>query len=138
MKKMTKFAVLLIFCGLTIIGTQSCQKYDEGPLISLSTRTSRVANNWKVDNYKVNGTDYTSLVADYKETFTTDHNYSYTWGLLGGTGTWGFENDYAEIRITGTDNLASQTLYILKLEQKQFWYYIMDGADKKEYHMIQQ
>jgi hypothetical protein len=138
MKKITKFAFLIIFGSLMIFGAQSCQKYDDGPLISLSSRTSRVANNWKVDNYKVNDVDYTSLVADYKETFTTDHNYSYTWGILGGTGTWAFENDYAEVRITGTDNLASQTLYILKLEQKQFWYYIMDGSDKKEYHMIQQ
>ncbi len=138
MKNIARFAVLFIFSGLMIIGTQSCQKYDEGPLISLSSRTSRVANNWKVDNYKVNDVDYTSLVADYKETFTTDKNYSFTWGLLGGTGKWDFANNYAEVRITGTDNLASQTLYILKLEQKQFWYYIMDGNDKKEYHMIQQ
>lgn len=138
MKNIARFISLIVISGMITFGLQSCKKYDEGPLISLSTRTSRVANNWKVDNYKVNDVDYTSLVADYKETFTTDHNYSYTWGLLGGTGTWGFENNSAEVRITGTENLASQTLYILKLEQKQFWYYIMDGADKKEYHMIQQ
>jgi len=138
MKNITKFIVPIIFVGLLIIGLQSCQKYDDGPLISLSTRTSRVANNWKVDNYKVNGTDFTSLMADYKETYTTDHNYTYTWGLLGGSGTWAFTNNYANVQITGTDNQSSVTLVILKLEQKQFWYYIMDGNDKKEYHMIQQ
>jgi hypothetical protein len=138
MKNLTKITLLLIFAGTMILGTQSCKKYADGPAISLSTRTSRVANDWKVDNYKVNDVDYTSLVSDYKETFTTDKNYSFTWGILGGTGKWDFANNYAEVRITGTDNTASETLYILKLEQKQFWYYIMDGADKKEYHMIQQ
>jgi len=138
MKNFTKSIVLLIFISTMIFGAQSCKKYEDGPLISLSTRVSRVANNWKVENYKVNDVDYTSLVADYKETFTTDKNYSFTWGILGGTGTWDFANNYAEVRITGTDNVTSQTLTILKLEQKQFWYYVMDGNDKKEYHMIQQ
>lgn len=138
MKNITRYFALIIFSSLIIFGNQSCKKYEDGPLISLSSRTSRVSNNWKVDNYKVNDVDLTSLAADYKETFTSDNNYSFTWGIIGGTGTWAFENKDTEIRITGTENMTSQTLYILKLEQKQFWYYIMDGNDRKEYHMIQQ
>ncbi|MFH2143068.1 MAG: hypothetical protein ABIJ97_11630 [Bacteroidota bacterium] len=138
MKNKIKFTFLIILLGLITVSIQSCQKYEEGPLISLSSRTDRVANTWKVDNYKVNGTDYTSLVTNYTETYTKEGNYSYQWGILGGTGTWVFQNNYEEILITGTENQTTQTLIIEKLEKKQFWYYIIDGNDKKEFHMIQQ
>ena len=36
----------------------------------------------------------------------------------------------------GSDGHSSGTLYILKLEEKQFWYYTMDGNDKYEYHLV--
>ena len=137
MKNKIKYTTLIILTGLMMVGIQSCKKYPDGPMVSLSTRTDRVANTWVVDNYKINGSDYTSLVSGYSETYTKAGAYSYEWGVLSGTGTWAFQNNDAEIRITGTDNQTSQTLFIQKLEDKQFWYYIMDGSDKKEYHMIQ-
>ncbi len=138
MKNKIRLTALIILTGLMIVGIQSCQKYSDGPLISLNSRTERVANTWKVDNYKLNGNDYTSLVTDYTETYTKEGNYSYQWGILGGSGTWTFQNNDAEIRITGTDNQSSQTLVIQKLEEKQLWYYYIDGNDTKEFHMIQQ
>lgn len=132
-----KLTAIIILSGLMLFGIQSCNKYDDGPMISLNSRAERVANKWKVDNYKVNGTDYTSLVSGYSETYTKEGAYSYTWGVLSGTGTWAFQNNDAEIKITGLDNQSTVTLVIQKLEEKQFWYYIMDGNDKKEYHLIQ-
>jgi hypothetical protein len=138
MKKITKITTILCLSCVMLLGIQSCQKYEDGPLFSLMTKTSRLSNNWKIDNYKVNDVDLTSLLNGYTETFTTDHNYSYTWGILGGTGTWAFQNNYAEVRITGTSNQSDVTLYILKLEKTQFWYYIIDGNDRKEYHMVQE
>lgn len=133
--KITVFLLLVVLITLPTI--QGCKKYPDGPMLSLHTRSERVANTWKVDNYKINGTDYTSLVTGYTETFTKDGNYSYSWGNLAGTGTWTFQNNDAEIRITGIANQADYTLVIMKLEEKQFWYYYMDGNDKKEFHMIE-
>ncbi len=138
MKNKKNLAVLIIFTGLILLGIQSCKKYSDGPSISLSSKTERVVNTWKVDNYKLNDVDYTSLVADYTETYTKAGSYSYQWGILSGTGTWAFQNKNAEVRITGIEHQSSETLYILKLEEKQFWYYYMDGNDRKEFHMIQQ
>jgi len=137
MKNKFKSIVIVLFSGTMLLSVQGCKKYNDGPLISLASRTERVANTWKVDNYKVNGNDYTSLVTNYTETYTKNGNYSYEWGSFSGTGTWAFQNNDKEIRITGTDNQTSITLFILKLEEKQFWYYYMDGNDKKEFHMIQ-
>jgi hypothetical protein len=138
MKNKKKLAGLIIFSGLIMFSIQSCKKYSDGPLVDFHSRTERVANTWKVDNYKINGNDFTSLVSSYTETYTKGGDYSFHWGILDGTGKWAFQNNDAEIRITGIDNQSSETLYILKLEEKQFWYYYMDGNDKKEFHMIQQ
>ena len=134
----TKITVLLILLStITITSIESCKKYPDGPVLTFESRTARVANTWKVDNYKINDVDYTSLVSGYTETYSTDGNYSFSWGVLVGTGSWAFQNNDAEIRITGVDNMSSETLYILKLEEKEFWYYYMDGNDKKEFHMIE-
>ncbi len=136
LKKINLFAVLL--AGLMMSTVQSCKKYPEGPAISFHSRTERVANTWKVDNYKKNGNDYTSLMADYSETYTKSGAYSYSLGSISGTGTWEFQNNDKEIKLTGISNQKTYVLVILKLEEKAFWYYYMDGNDKKEFHMVQQ
>ena len=126
---------LFFIAGLMLFGIQSCSKYDDNDNISIKTRTERVANVWEVENYKLNDVDLNSLFSGYTETFTKELAYSYQWGIIGGTGTWEFQNNDEEIRITGIDNQTSTTLVILKLEETQFWYYYMDGDNKKEFHM---
>jgi hypothetical protein len=126
-----KISSLLILLGILIIPmVQSC-KYEDGPTISLRSRSERVANTWKVDNYKKNGNDLTSLMGGYTETFTKSGNYSYAMGSLDGSGTWAFQNNDNEIKLTGTNNQGTYNLVILKLEEKEFWYYYMDNGDKK-------
>jgi len=137
MKKSLKTVVIIMMAGLFVFGTQSCKKYPEGPSFSFKSRTERVSNTWSVENYKVNGTDYTSLVSNYTETYTKGGTYSYEWGIISGSGTWKFQNNDKEIKITGLNNQSDVTLVILKLEEKTFWYYIMDGSDKKEFHLVQ-
>ncbi|MFN5415588.1 MAG: hypothetical protein ACK5B9_00925 [Flavobacteriia bacterium] len=137
MKKQTKFYAIIIL-GLAIIlpTLSSCSKYENGPALSLRSKSERVANTWKVDNYKINGDDVTSLVTSYYEIFSKDGNYSYSWSLFNGVGKWEFQNNSKEIKLTGNDDHSSRTLYILKLEENEFWYYSMDGSDKHEFHLI--
>ncbi len=137
MKNKNTFRLLFIVAIAIMLTLPSCQKYADGPLISLVSRTERVANTWKVDNYKVNGVDYTSLMTDYNETYTKEGTYSYSMGIVSGTGTWSFQNKDEEINLVGITNQNSYTLFILKLEEKSFWFYYMDGTDKKEFHMNQ-
>jgi hypothetical protein len=136
MKNKTISVVLIIFGVLMIPAIQSCKKYPDGPDFSLRSRAERVANTWKVDNYKINSNDFTSLVSSYTEIFTKKGAYSYSWGILSGSGTWAFQNMDKEIKLGGSDGQSSRTLVILKLEEKSFWYYWMDGNDKKELHLI--
>lgn len=138
MKNKKRSTLLVILAGLMFFGIQSCSQYPDNNGITFVSKTDRVSKTWKVENYKVNETDFTSLVSAYTETFTKEKTYSYQWAIVGGTGTWAFQNSDAEIQITGITNQASKTLYILKLEEKAFWYYYMDGTDKKEFHMVPQ
>ena len=129
---------MIVLAVLLLIGVQGCSQYPDNNGITFVSKIDRVSKTWEVENYKVNGVDYTSLVSSYNETFTKTGDYSYLWAIIGGTGTWAFQNKDAEIRITGTSNLTSKTLFILRLENTEFWYYYMDGADKKEFHLIRQ
>ena len=138
MKNIRKMFALVILSGLMLVGIQSCSQYPDNNGITFVSKTDRVSKTWKVENYKVNNTDYTSLASAYTETFTKSGTYSFQWSILGGTGTWKFQNRNAEIQITGVSNLSSRTLFILRLEEKAFWYYYMDGSDKKELHLIPQ
>jgi hypothetical protein len=76
-------------------------------------------------------------VQDYQETFSKDGQYSYVFGPFSGSSTWSFQNEDAEIVIAGTATQDAHTLYILKLKEKEFWYYYNDGSDKHEMHMVQ-
>lgn len=137
MKIKSKISILL---GLIIIFSiptiQSCKKYPEGPSISLRSRTARVSNTWRIENYRVNGNDFTSFISGYTETFTKDGGYYYSWGNFEGSGRWFFQNNDREIRVEGISHKSSETLYILKLEENEFWYYYMDGNDRNEFHLV--
>lgn len=138
MKSKKNLAVFVVLMGLMLFGFQSCSQYPDNNGITFVSKMDRVSKAWKIENYKVNGSDYTSLVTAYTETYTKQGAYSFQWSILGGTGTWAFQNKDAEIQITGVSNVSSRTLFILRLEPKSFWYYYMDGSDKKEYHLIPQ
>jgi len=136
MKNTKSLFAIVVLAVLMLVGVQSCSQYPDNNGITLVSKVDRVPKTWKVDNYKINGVDYTSLVTAYTETYTKQGTYSYQWAILGGSGTWEFQNKDAEIRITGDSNLTSRTIFILKLEDTEFWYYYMDGADKKEFHFV--
>ena len=136
MKNKMSFSVIVVLSVLMLVGVQSCSQYPDNSGITLISKVDRISKTWKVDNYKINDVDYTSLVTSYTETYTKQGAYSYQWAILGGTGTWEFQNKDAEIRISGDSNLTSRTIFILKLEENEFWYYYIDGADKKEFHFV--
>ena len=138
MKSIKNLFVIAFLAMSLSVGLQSCSQYPDNDGITFVTKIDRISKTWKIDNYKINGVDYTSLVSGYTENYTKGGAYSFQWAILGGTGTWVFQNNDAEIGITGTSNVTSRTLYILKLEDTEFWYYYMEGTDKKEFHFVKQ
>jgi len=138
MKNCRNFVLLLLLTGFMMVGVQSCSQYEDNTSISLVSKTERLSRVWKVENYKVDSVDLTSLMAAYTETFTKDGAYSFQWAILGGTATWAFQNGSADIKITNVNNVTSRTLTILRLEEGALWYYYMDGDSRVEFHMVPQ
>ena len=139
---------LLIACAfLFAAGLNSCSPYEEGPAISLRSKTERVANTWRV-NYAVeaDGDDQTSDYEEDRFILDKDGNVTYTFEIAGtvftATGTWAFTNDDENIRIqTSFDFLglpvdSDETYEILKLKETEVWIRDIDD-DQIELHFVE-
>ena len=64
MKNVVKIAILSIFIGLT-----SCQKFDDGGLVTKAD--ARIINSWELQSYWVDGVESTSslLISNLQETY---------------------------------------------------------------------
>lgn len=135
MNRKNIFPILL----LVVASFAACKKYEEGPAISFRSKTARVANTWKVESYTINGTDYTSTLANlnYMETYDKDGNYSYTSSAGSGSGRWEFQSNEEQIKRSGVSSQPTETLVILRLKEKEFWYYYLDGNDRHEFHLVE-
>ena len=126
--------ILIISASLT-----GCKKYEDGPALSLRSKTARVANTWKVESYTINGVDYTSSLTtiNYTETYDKDGNYSYNSSAGSGSGKWEFQSDKEQIKRSGVSGQSSETLYILRLKERELWYYSINGSDRHEIHLTE-
>ncbi len=129
------YILLAMFSASTF---QGCKKEQNSPMTGLHSSTEFIAGTWKAEKYTIDGEDYTSSISGYTETYSKEGNYHYSLGSIAEINNWFFKNNNKEVSITGISNNLSNTLYILKLEVNEFWYYYMDGNDRKELHLIQQ
>lgn len=132
----------LLFAALIIMIASGCKKYPDGPAISLRSKTARVSNTWKVEQYLLNGVDKTSDFnvdkRNYIETYTKDGKWSRSYIDPNGdpksdAGTWTFDS---KKEIINRDSGPTDQLHILKLKEKEFWFWYTDNGDKKEFHLI--
>jgi len=132
---------LIVCTAIFAAMTGGCNKYEDGPAISLRSKKKRIANTWRIEKYYVNDVEQTTAVAllgDYTVTFTKDGNYSFNTTFIDGSGTREFINDKEGIRIIVPNNLSGQDVNdftILRLKEKEFWYYYTEGSDKHEIHL---
>lgn len=130
MKKLTTLVlVAIVACSSTIL--VSCKKYEEGPSISLRSKTARVSNQWKVQYAKdlQDGVETTADHAGDIWEFTKNGDF-----LKNGTkrGTWEFSDSKEQIVIT--NSLGEIDFYtILKLKENEMW--IQEPGDE-EIHLV--
>lgn len=106
-----------------------CNKYDDGPGISLIPRTERVANTWVIDKATSNGQDISSAYDQYVLTLTSGGSATleadYTlFGVVisnSTSGTWSFANDQEELVLDFSDDQADGTYQILRLTSTELW-----------------
>lgn len=106
-----------------------CNKYDDGPGVSLIPRTERVANTWVIDKAFADGSDVTADYDQYTLTLTTGNAATlvgeYTvFSVTISTetnGTWAFANDQEELVLDFEDDQADGNYQILRLTQTELW-----------------
>jgi len=119
----------LLISALALMIFTSCEKYEEGPTISLVPRSERVENTWVVDRAYEDGEDVTSSYDQYELTLTqdgaatleADYTFFGTEIETSTDGTWEFTNDEENISFDYEDDIADGTYQILKLTQDEFW-----------------
>lgn len=119
----------ILFCALLLslpILFSSCKKYEDGPMISLLTKKSRLCGEWKLESYTLNDSDLTSAFqlargSDYVLTISKDETYKEK-GNFSDEGTWKFrDNKEAFFRISSKPGAFENTYKILRLKNKSLW-----------------
>ena len=159
---MKKLQSVISFLLVILVFMVSCKKYEEGPLISFTSKKERISNLWQVESAtkKVTGAsdaDITSLYTGYSIEFEREgaytiinNNYSDTsytieegaWELLfkkEQIETVGVEKEISSSTgaTIGDDTLQRHYWTILRLKEKELWVsYIVDSLQQIEYKLI--
>ena len=128
MKKQT----MMMLVGL-LLGVVACGKYEEGPGLSLRSKTARVANEWRVE-YAIDFVDKVETTTDFKgETWVFTKEGAFMkkdGGVTDKTGTWEFMSDKESIAISIGSDIDKYT--ILRLKENEMW--IKDHEE--EIHLV--
>ena len=134
MRTLTLLATVLFTVSLVFSG---CSKYDEGPGLSLRSKTKRLARNWKI--VKI-GEDYDASAADaefdawydFKEdgTLTAREIVRDPGEILSYSGSWEFSDDKERLVFFILDEdgeRVSSDHPILRLTSSELWWTDVDG-----------
>lgn len=132
----------------------SCKKYPDGPVFSLRSKTERLSNSWKIQQYKFNGADSTNFVKtylfnNYRLLISKNGDYSINYNVVLGivpipfseTGKWVFSTDKKNVIFTKADGNTSaavgtnSTWEILKLKETELWAKFTQNNDVTEVHL---
>ncbi len=139
MKNIKLKIALIALIGIT---ATACNKYEDGPKISLASKKSRVENTWKIGQALRNGEDVTSDYDEYTLSLTKDGDAKlaalYTLGNFSyeteTDGTWEFKEQKENLFLNFQDDDFDNTYQILKLEKDDMWLREIGGED--ELHLV--
>lgn len=139
MKKLVYISALLLFAGFFIAG---CGKYEDGPKLSLKSKTARLSNTWVIETLIIDGVTYPADsvgMQGYVITFSKDGKVAETYGNITMNGTWEFSGDVDVVTTYTVGTVSSsETLEILKLKTDELWLQHVQGTYTTETHLIPQ
>jgi hypothetical protein len=132
----------LFFIGLATLAVgsatlTSCSKYEEGPSLTLASKTSRLTGSWKLTSLTINGVaeDLTGL--NQTMSILKDGTYSaaVVYSYMGfnysdnSAGTWIFSDDKTQFITTENGTNSSDTQTIVRLAGKELKLKVVEGTD---------
>jgi len=143
---MKKLNVILLTVVASVLMLTSCSPYEDGPAISLRSRTERLCNEWRLTRLYINGTEQTlssfdqQTTLEFKDNGTVNYSYAVmdsTAIVITGSGTWEFNDDQTEVFTTVTYTLGGtekDTFKILRLKEEELWLENNQDGDVVETH----
>jgi hypothetical protein len=127
---MKNYKNLLLFATALLFGVfvSSCNKYEEGPKVTLLSAKNRLSQDWELTNFNKNGENQN--LEGYSQFFSFSKGGSYTqtvtvqsvWGPVTEieNGSWSFSSDKKNISLTKEGVSSSNTYRLLELRKSQF------------------
>jgi len=147
-KSITMKAIMKI-CGATLglvlllSAITGCNKYEDGPEISIIPRADRVANTWIFAYAEEDGKNVSDQYDQYELYLNKDGdaelNAKYT--VFGNSyetstdGTWSFTNDQENIKLDFEDDDQDGEYVILRLTSDELW--MRDVSQNLEIHLLE-
>jgi hypothetical protein len=133
MKHLFKLSLVALLALTAVVS--SCSKYEEGSNFSLISAKGRMAGDWKLTSYTVNGTDYTSSMGTFNISIAKDGTYTGTvvYVILGTPmtdnfdGTWEFNSDKTTVSLKETGSTSAEVYTIIELKNKEMKLQQVDG-----------
>lgn len=122
----------LLIAVLSLLVFASCNKYPEGPKLSLRTKKERLANSWRVTYYSENGvdktTDFNNTFVNYNIVIEKSGNYTVTYRFLNvsdyvETGTWDFISSKSSVLFnpSSPSSADDSSWELFKLKETELW-----------------
>lgn len=138
------FSFVLVTLGCILL-ISSCKKYEDGPFISLRSKTARVINTWVIESATRNNGAITAEYEAYTLFLEKDNkaNLQYKiddFGLdliLSTRGTWALEESKENLRLNFDNDDFDRYYQILRLKENELWLREI-GYNGDELHLIPQ
>ncbi len=133
--KKSKFSILGVATVLLLLTFSSCSKYEEGPSISLRTKTARLTGEWNMTKI-----DHASPESGWKYVmeFEKDGDFSLVISFDGDSevylGEWEWTNDKESIEVV-IDGDDPEEWDITRLTNDEFWF---EDTSNIEYECVKE
>lgn len=128
------FRLPIVIALITAFGVVTCKKYEDGPALSLRTKTARVANTWKVEHAFEIGTGSVTTSDHANETWELTRKGEYIKrdnNAIDESGSWKFISDKEALEIQRVDK-STKYYTITRLKNNEMW---LKDSDE-EYHLV--
>ena len=145
---MSKIKLLYLFIIASVIFS-ACNKYEEGPFLSLSSAEKRIAGDYNLDKYYINDEEICLNdigVSEYRFVYNKDGtgiSYITIYGYTSETNfKWEFDDKKENIReqvegLTGEWSTWGNYKQILKLTKDELWILDTNNLESTEFHFVE-
>ena len=124
----------------------ACNKYEDGPALSLVTKKERLENTWIIHTVFKNDVDvtadYNAAAAGYTLNIKKDETYTLSYRPFNMTdysesGTWNFNDKKTMVTFQKSGSSDSRTWEILRLKTDELWAKYSENGDAYEVRLTE-